>query len=168
MGKKEDTKNIALLFSEGVKEHRPGDLPIIQQQNGKDCFILEIPAKDSKLFKHNFLLDDDENILMARDTSTWNKRNEGLVITDKRLVYIPGKKDPHGRRYVIDFSSFIQVTYDAQGLLFWSTEENFFTIPNTFFFKSRMKSYDTDRAIQMLSKVLTKIAKQNGGGRPKT
>ena len=164
MGKNEDTKNIVQLFSEGVKEHRQGDLPIIQQQNGKDCFILDIPPKDSELFKHNFLLDNDETILMARDTSTWNKRKEGLVITDKRLVYIPGKKDPHGRRYVIDFGSFIQVTYDVQGLLFWSSDENFFSIPSTFFFKSRLKSYDTDRAIHLLSKVLTKIARQNGGG----
>lgn len=163
MGKKEDTKNIVQLFSEGVKEHHPGDLPIIQQRNGKDCFILEIPANDSKLFKHNFLLDDDETILLARDTSLWNKRKEGLVITDKRIVYIPGNKDPHGRRYVIDFGSFIQVTYDAQRLLFWSSEENFFAIPSSFFFKSRLKSYDADRAIHMLSKVLTKIAKQNGG-----
>lgn len=163
MGKNEDMEKIAQLFTEGVKEHRQGDLPIIQQRNGKDCFILEIPSKDNELFKHNFLLDNDETILLARDTSTWNKRKEGLVITNKRLVYIPGKKDPHGRRYVIDFSSFIQVTYDAQRLLFWSSEENFFAIPSIFFFKSRMKSYDADRAIQMLSKVLTKIARQNGG-----
>ena len=157
-----------MLFADGVKEQHPGDLPIIQQQNGKDCFILEIPPKDSDLFKQNFLLDDDETILLARDTSTWNKRKEGLVITDRRIVYIPGKRDPHGRRYVIDFGSFIQVTYDAQRLLFWSSEDNFFAIPSVFFFKARLKSYDADRAIHMLSKMLTKIAKLNGGGDSKS
>lgn len=158
MGKIENTSEIVQLFTDGVKEHRPGDLPILHQQNGKDCFILEIPSKDCTLFKQNFLLDEDETILLARDTSAWNTRKEGLVITDRRLVYIPGRKDPHGRRYVIDFGTFTQVTYDAQALLFWSSEDSFFTIPNMFFFKYRLKSYDADRAIQVMSKVLTKIA----------
>ena len=76
------------LFEEGVRAHRYGDVSIIHQGNDADCFILDIPAKVEEMFRENFKLRNDETILLARDTSIWNNRTEGLVITNRRIVYI--------------------------------------------------------------------------------
>ena len=67
------------LFEEGVRAHRYGDVSIIHQSNDADCFILDIPGKVEEMFRENFKLRQDEIILLARDTSIWNNRTEGLV-----------------------------------------------------------------------------------------
>ena len=162
MSKEEMQKDIVTIFSEGVKAHRKGDLPIIKNTNGKDCFILNIPEKVESKFKKNFQLDEDETIMMARDTSPWNTRKEGLVITDRRIVYIPGHIDLSCSKCIVELDSFYKVTYDAKSLLFWGTEKTFFPIPAHFFLKSKMKSYDVDRATKNLGKLLGKIAKRIG------
>ena len=157
MAMAKETNNIAKLFAAGVNRQHHGDLPIIYHGNGKDCFILNLPEKDDKLFKEHFLIDDAETILMARDTSNWNNRKEGLVITDRRIIYIPDQKAALKGRYVMNHDSYVRVSYDATSMLFWSSEENFFAIPKKYFFKSKMKSYEFDRAIHLLSKLLNKI-----------
>ena len=162
MSKEETQKDIITIFSEGVKAHRKGELPIINNTNGKDCFILDIPEKVESKFKKNFQLDEDEVIMMARDTSPWNTRKEGLVITNRRIVYIPGKTDLSCSKCIVELNSFNKVTYDAKSLLFWGTEKTFFPIPANFFFKSKMKSYNVDRATKNLGKLLGKIAKSMG------
>lgn len=162
MSKEEMQKDIITIFSEGVRTHRKGDLPIINNTNGKDCFILDIPEEIESKFRKNFQLDEQEVIMMARDTSPWNTRKEGLVITDRRIVYIPGKTDFSCSKCIVELNSFNKVTYDAKALLFWGTEKTFFPIPANFFFKSKMKSYDVDRATKNLGKLLSKIAKSIG------
>lgn len=152
------------LFEEGVKAHKQGDLPIINNHNGRDCFIIDVPEETQAKLRTNFTLDEDEEILMARDTSTWNNRKTGLVITNQRIVYIPESQDSQRQRYVVNLDSFIRVTFDAKALLFWNTEETFFAIPAKNFFKSRMKSYDVDRATKNLAKLLQSIRNQLRGG----
>jgi len=159
----EPTK-IKELFEEGVRAHKKGDLPIINNHNGKDCFILDVPEETQAKFRVHFSLDENEEILMARDTSVWNNRKTGLVITNLRIVYIPEEKESQRQRYVVGLDSFIRVTFDSQSLLFWNTEETFFSIPAKNFFKSRMKSYDVDRATKNLAKLLQNIRNQLRGG----
>jgi len=159
----EPTK-IKELFEEGVRAHTKGDLPIINLHNGKDCFILDVPKETQAKFRANFSLEEYEEILMARDTSAWNNRKTGLVITNLRIVYIPEEKESQRQRYIVGLDSFIRVTFDSQSLLFWNTEETFFAIPAKNFFKSRMKSYDVDRATQNLAKLLQHIRNQVRGG----
>lgn len=157
MNKNDYQNNIIELFTQGVKASRLGDLPIVSQSNNKDCFILNIGKNEEKAFKSNFLLDDDETILLARDTSPWNNKKEGLIITERRIVYMPNPQDDNNGRYDLELSQFSKVTYDAEKLLFWNSEETFFGISKKYFFKSKVKSYDSDRALQILSKVLTSI-----------
>ena len=155
---------IKKLFEEGVRAQTKGDLPIINNHNGRDCFILNVPEETQAKFRANFSLDEDEEILMARDTSAWNKRKSGLIITTQRIIYIPEEKNSQRQRYVVSLNSFIRVTFDSQSLLFWNTEETFFSIPAKNFFKSRMKSYDVDRATKNLAKLLQNIRNQLRGG----
>lgn len=159
-----DNDKILQLFEEGVKAHNKGDQPIIKNHNGRDCFILDIPEDIKVKCKTNFALEDTEVILMVRDTSAWNNRKTGLIITTKRIIYIPDDSDSARNRYVISLNSFIRVTYDAKSLLFWKTEETFFAIPAKYFFKSRTKSYDVDRATLNLGRLLQKLRNQLWGG----
>ena len=39
--------------------------------------------------KNKFNIAEEEEILFIRDTSFWNKRNQGTVITDKKIYCIP-------------------------------------------------------------------------------
>ena len=162
MNKNDYKKNIIELFTDGVKSSRLGDLPIVSQANNKDCFILDMTKNDERTFKSSFLLDDDETILLARDTSTWNNRREGLVITEKRIVYIPNPQEDNNGRYDLELNNYNRVTYDSDSLQFWSTDETFFGIPKKYFFKTKLKSYDSDRALQILSKVMTNIVRTMG------
>lgn len=165
MDKDEQCRSILQMFEEGVRTHQQGEMPIINNKNGKDCFILDIPEDIEAKYRENFQLEDEETIMMARDTSAWNNRKTGLVITTRRIVYIPEATDAHQGRYIVNFDSYIRVTYDAHSLLFWNTEENFFAIPAKNFFKARMKSYDKDRATKNLGKLLQKIGDQVRGGK---
>lgn len=156
------TQPIIDIFTEGVTSHQLGDQPIVELHNGKDCFILNIPAEAEEKFKTNFNLAEDEQILMARDTSEWNTKKEGLVITDQQIAYLPAQKEGQAQ-YHLRHDSYIRVTYSADALLFWSNEENYISIPKNYFFKARLRSYDLDYAIKRLSKVLTRIASFMGG-----
>ena len=157
-----NTRQIVDIFTEGVTSHQLGDQPIANLHNGNDCFILTFPTETEKKFKTNFHLAEDEQILMARDTSEWNTKKEGLVITDQQIAYQPTPKDGQ-TQYHLRHDSYIRVTYTADALLFWSNEKSYISIPKNYFFKARLRSYDLDDAIKRLSKILTRIACIMGG-----
>lgn len=50
--------------------------------NGSDLFVTNIPDSAIHSFRNNFQLHIDEIVLYARDTSFWNEKNQGTVVTD--------------------------------------------------------------------------------------
>lgn len=150
--------NIVSVFTEGVKQHRFGEKAIIDRANKKDCFILNLSPDISRKFEKNFML-KDEVILLARDTSLWNSKKEGLVITNKRIVYMPKTLDPINKLYEICFDDIECVTFNASNLIFWNKANSCMPIDYHYFFKAKTKSYDTDLAARNLAKLLTMIAK---------
>ena len=71
-------------------------LPQMIGINGSDLFACpEIPDNIKHNVKRNFNLSIDEEILFFRDTSFWNDRNQGLVITDCRVVCISDNDKPN-------------------------------------------------------------------------
>lgn len=145
------------LFEEGVRAHRYGDVSIIHQSNDADCFILDIPAKVEEMFRENFKLRQDEIILLARDTSIWNNRTEGLVITNRRIVYIPKCIGSNKNIYVINYADCQHINTNTDSVLFWKSAESYLAIPKSFFFKTRWKTYDFDRSIEQLTILLKKM-----------
>ena len=145
------------LFEEGVSTHRCGDVSIIEQRNDNDCFILDIPAKVEEMFRQNFKLRPEETLLLARDTSLWNNRTEGLVITNRRIVYIPKHRGSIKNIYVINYDSSQQIDTNIDSVLFWNSDESFLAVPKSFFFKTRWKTYDFDRSITQLTLLLKKM-----------
>lgn len=150
-------KNIKGLFCEGVASRQQGELPIISNDNGRDCMISHIPAKANLEFKENFEIGDEETILLARDTSPWNNRKEGLVITNKQIIYIPDHLDKSSSKYIIKMADTKKVTYDNKAIIFWRSEETFLPIPLNYFFKARSNSYDIEAAGKNLASLLDKL-----------
>lgn len=151
----------AKLFEEGIISQHHGDTSILSLSNKSDCFILDIPKKAEQQFRKNFLLKANERILLARDTSAWNQRDEGLVLTDRRIVYVPQHYSDNQCLYIVKLGAFIHVTHNADAVLFWNTEDSFFAIPKNYFFKKRWKSYDFDRAIHQLSDILDQMSNKS-------
>ena len=57
--------------------------------NSSDLFIYpNIPDSVKNDIRRNFKLFLDEEILYVRDSSFWNERNQGLVITDCKIILI--------------------------------------------------------------------------------
>ena len=80
------------------------------EQNETDCFASKIPANVRNDVRNNFGISFDEEILFVRDTSFWNSRTQGLVITDEALYCIPDNDNPDQKIY-IPWSSMYQVRY---------------------------------------------------------
>ena len=80
------------------------------EQNDTDCFASKIPANVKNDVRNNFGISFDEEILFVRDTSFWNSRNQGLVITDEALYCIPDNDNPEQITY-IPWSSMRHVRY---------------------------------------------------------
>lgn len=159
MSQREIPKTTRELFSEGVTSPQCGDVPIIQFSNKTDCFILTLPPNAEDKFRDKFRVQDDESILLARDTSMLNSRSEGLVITDRRIIYKPNDEASKHNSYSFDLVAFKRVTHCESALVFWSSKETSFPIPFRFFLKSRLKSYDLENACRQLGKLLEKIAR---------
>lgn len=90
-------------------------------------------------------------------TSLWNNRTEGLVITNRRIVYIPKHRGSNKNIYVINYDSCQQIDTNIDSVLFWNSDESFLAVPKSFFFKTRWKTYDFDRSITQLTLLLKKM-----------
>lgn len=147
----------AQLFEEGVCAQNHGEMPIMHLHNGKDCFILDVPEKVERLFRKHFMLGENERILLARDTSTWNRRNEGLIITDRRIVYIPSKHGDNGNLYIVRPDARLHVNCNATSILFWGDNQGCLSIPKRFFLKTKWRSYDFDSCASRLASLLEEM-----------
>ncbi|HIX85875.1 MAG TPA: hypothetical protein H9848_04620, partial [Candidatus Parabacteroides intestinigallinarum] len=63
--------------------------------NGTDLLIYpNIPDDVINELRKNFQLHIDEVILYVRDTSFWDERNQGTVVTDWGITCIPDNDSP--------------------------------------------------------------------------
>ena len=101
-----------------------------------DCFAYNIPENVKSLIRQNFGISYNEQILFVRDTSFWNSRDQGLVLTDTTIYCIPenGKMD---EKIVLTWSIIRKVEYKDLILYFWGYEEqnDYCPIPISFFIK---------------------------------
>ena len=66
------------------------DLKTLIEPNGTDLFVYPLIPDDVKYqIRRNFDLSLDEEILYVRDSSSWNDRNQGVVLTDCGIIWIP-------------------------------------------------------------------------------
>lgn len=89
------------------------------EKNSYDCFVSpQIPEEAKSNVRQNFEIGYNEKILFIRDTSFWNQRNQGLVITDGGIYCIPDNDSPQ-ERIVFGWNIVKKVEYKDMILYFW-------------------------------------------------
>lgn len=119
-----------------------------------DCSIgFEMDDTTLNTCRSNFKIDLEDIILFARDTSFWNSRNQGLIITDKGFYCIPDNDDTSSRFY-FSWKDFDRVRYKELYFYFYYGNEQIAKLSKNFFYK-----YGNDRFSETkLAEALTQIA----------
>ena len=106
--------------------------------NGYDCCagVGFIKSDIKNAVRQNFEIGYNEEILLVRDTSFWNDRNQGLVITDKAVYCIPDNDKPD-EKITFGWGEIDRVEYKDLVLYFWrdGDEECYAYIHIDFFLK---------------------------------
>ena len=147
-------ENITVIFRKGV-------MPLLRHSNNNDCLILSISESDKGSVRNNFGLGLDEQILWVRDTSFWSNKNQGLVITDKQIVYIPDNDKPDDRLN-IEFNDIQHVEYREMSLFVWNYQNEYYQLGLGLFFKDTTESNELIADAKTLANVLTNMAKSVG------
>lgn len=103
----------------------------------------------------------DEQILWVRDTSFWSNKNQGLVITDKQIIFIHDNDTPNDKTY-IEFNDIHHVEYREMSLFVWNYQEEYVQFYLGLFFKDSTESNELIEDAKQLAKVLTEMAKSVG------
>ena len=126
--------------------------------NQSDCCIDPVPEDVKSQMRQNFGIDYNEQILFIRDTSFWNSRDQGLVLTDNGVYCIPDNDKPD-EKIVLPWSIIHHVEYKDLVLYFFGYENNTDNCPiHISYF---MKSDDNAKARrigQSLGKLFTQMA----------
>lgn len=146
--------NMLSIFKRGV-------MSLLRHHNNNDCLILNISDSDKGNVRNNFRLELDEQILWVRDTSFWSNKNQGLVITDKQIVYIPDNDKPDDRLN-IEFNDIQHVEYREMSLFVWNYQNEYCQLGLGLFFKDTTESNELIANAKTLANVLTNMAKSVG------
>lgn len=146
--------NMLSIFKRGV-------MSLLRHHNNNDCLILNISDSDKSAIRNNFGLGLDEQILWVRDTSFWSNKNQGLVITDKQIIFIHDNDTPNDKTY-IEFNDIHHVEYREMSLFVWNYQEEYVQFYLGLFFKDSTESNELIEDAKQLAKVLTEMAKSVG------
>lgn len=146
--------NMLSIFKRGV-------MSLLRHHNNNDCLILNISDSDKSAIRNNFGLGLDEQILWVRDTSFWSSKNQGLVITDKQIIFIHDNDTPNDKTY-IEFNDIHHVEYREMSLFVWNYQEEYVQFRLGLFFKDSTESNELIEDAKQLAKVLTEMAKSVG------
>lgn len=138
-----------------------GVMSLLRHHNNNDCLILNISDSDKSAIRNNFGLGLDEQILWVRDTSFWSSKNQGLVITDKQIIFIHDNDTPNDKTY-IEFNDIHHVEYREMSLFVWNYQEEYVQFRLGLFFKDSTESNELIEDAKQLAKVLTEMAKSVG------
>lgn len=123
------------------------------------CIYPSIPNDAKYKLRFNFALDLDEEILYMRDSSFWDSRNQGLIVTDCKIVCIPDN-DNMEDRVIIRWEDVDYVEYKDECLYFfgYGDRDNNCPIHISHFLKDPSeltKEWGGD----ILSRIFTRMAK---------
>lgn len=109
------------------------------ESNDYDCFVGNIPEDVKNNVRNVFGINYNEQILFVRDSSFWNSRDQGLVLTDGGLYCIPDNDKPDDKIY-FTWSDVARVEYKDMCLYFSDSENNICPIHISYFMKSNDNS----------------------------
>lgn len=107
--------------------------------------------------RNNFKLFFDEEILYVRDSSFWNERNQGLIITDYRIISIPDNHKDY--KFLILWENIDYVEYKDECLFFFKkkNKSNFHSIHISHFLKNSTDD-NIKRAGYIFQRIFTNMA----------
>ena len=96
-------KSVTFFHIKGLDPfEREDTLQSFIEPNDSDLFIYpNIPSDVKHAIRISWGIDLDEEILYVRDSSFWNDRNQGLVITDCGIICIPDNDDMNDRIHIL-------------------------------------------------------------------
>lgn len=124
------------------KKHRTNVWGFGNNNNTSDCIISEIPEYIKSQIRQNFGISYNENILFVRDTSFWDDRDQGLVITDEKIHCIPDNDSPD-EKIELFWWYIDRVEYKDEVLYFWNNSNNepYGCVHISFFLKDDSEAY---------------------------
>ena len=122
--------------------------------------IISDTAKAS--IRDNFNLDIDEQILFFNDTSFFGNKNQGIVITNKRLAWIPDNDE--GNVYSFAFNDIERVEYREMRIYLWGygNDEDNVPLPLDNFFSFNGETSAVKADAQKIAAVLNKVVNVAG------
>ena len=124
------------------------------------CIYPSIPNDAKYKIRSNFDLALDEEILYLRDTSFWNSRNQGLVVTDCKIVCIPDNDDIEDK-VIIRWENVDYVEYKDECLYFfgYGDRDNNCPIHISYFTYKDPTETTKEWGGDILSRIFTQMAK---------
>ena len=112
--------------------------------------------------RDNFNLDIDEQILFFNDTSFFGNKNQGIVITNKRLAWIPDNDE--GNVYSFAFNDIERVEYREMRIYLWGygNDEDNVPLPLDNFFSFNGETSAVKADAQKIAAVLNKVVNVAG------
>lgn len=128
--------------------------------NGSDLFICKFNDVEKVGFRNGFGIDIDEELLWARDTSFWDTKNQGMVITDRGFYFVPDN-DNRDNDFFISWNNIEKVEYKDLNFIFYTHDGNRQLLGYKYFFKDQKPFElikDFKNALVRLAGLFTKIA----------
>ena len=108
------------------------------------------------LFRINFNVGSNEELLYCRDTSFWDNRDQGTVVTDKGIRVIPDNDKP-SEIIEIWWEDIVDVTYKDELFYFWYSENkeegSASYVHESFFFKDNINKYNSAQLAGLFQKL---------------
>ena len=126
------------------------------------CMMTNISDTAKASIRDNFNLDIDEQILFFNDTSFFGNKNQGIVITNKRLAWIPDNDE--GNVYSFAFNDIERVEYREMRIYLWGygNDEDNVPLPLDNFFSFNGETSAVKADAQKIAAVLNKVVNVAG------
>lgn len=158
--KKGETSSIEELISSSFLFKNNSKVPtfiLSVCSNDYDCILTgNIPCNFISDLRRNFSLHIDEEILMFRDTSFFNDKNQGAVVTDWGITIIPDNDNPSDL-IQISWKSVDHVEENGEQLIFFSGEDRNDNIPIHIDYFVKDSDY-YEKAMSVLVPLFTQMA----------
>ena len=121
------------------------------------CMMTNISDSAKASIRDNFNIDIHEQILFFNDTSFFGNKNQGIVITNKRLAWIPDNDE--GDVYSFAFNDIERVEYREMHIYLWGygNDEDNVPLPLEHFFSFNGETSAVKADAQKIAAVLNKV-----------
>ena len=126
------------------------------------CMMTNISDSAKASIRDNFNIDIHEQILFFNDTSFFGNKNQGIVITNKRLAWIPDNDE--GDVYSFAFNDIERVEYREMQIYLWGygNDEDNISLPLKHFFNFNGENSAVKAEAQKIAAVLNNVVNVAG------